>query len=161
LTAAVLLCWPGYLPAYADTPEFRLLAWPSKQTVTSTGQALIHVDLVNIGTVAVTRCYDNAAPSHAEMDFTVHIRDSHGNSPRLTEAGDQLFHSERYNDVIIVHSTRCETFAPSQIRSETLLLNPLYILEPGQTYTVSFAQKQKRLAAKEPADSNDVTVTVR
>jgi hypothetical protein len=139
--------------SHADEREFHLRAWPPKQVVSRAEKALLHLDLANPRGVTETLCFDSGSRDHAEFDSDIHIHDSAGHVPRLTEYGEKIFHSIQFVSV------QCQAFGAQQVRPETIALNSIYILEPNHTYTVWFTGK--RLGTIAPVNSNWVTVTVK
>jgi hypothetical protein len=149
----------------AEYPEIHLRASPQKQVIDHTQQVRIRVDLVNAGTFAVARCQENAGPDQGEYDLQIHIHDASGHVPRLTDHGERFFYPHRFAQST-AGSVQCKNFLPGEVHSETILLNTLYVLEPGHTYDASFTQMPRKLGFngelfKGRVDSNWVTVTVK
>ncbi len=91
----------------------------------------------------------------------MHIHDSAGNKPRLTEEGEEFFHPDHSKGIYHNHSGKCHSFEPQQTAPEFISLGSILVLEQGRTYDVSFTEHPDNLAVNTPLSSSWVTVTVK
>jgi hypothetical protein len=137
-------------------PHFKVDAVLDQHPAGHGGDVIVHLTQTNIGPVDAIIPEDNHGPLHAEFDCVIHIHDAHGHIPHLTPYWDAIVHPH----VGLFGGLQLKPLKVGEARSETLVLNKLFVLEPGQVYHAAFTVRRHVNPASFPPTSNWLTVTV-